>query len=58
MPTAGGLLGKSEHIPKHGKKHSAYQEVIIKIYSYLCQSISLFKIYLHHNVYPFQLKTR
>ena len=27
MPTAGGLLGKSEHIPKHGNKHSAYQEV-------------------------------
>ena len=26
MPTAGGLLGKSEHIPRHGKKHSAYQE--------------------------------
>ena len=26
MPTAGGLLGKSEHIPKHGKKHSAYQD--------------------------------
>ena len=27
MPTAGGLLGKSEQIPKHGSKHSAYQEV-------------------------------
>ena len=26
MPTAGGLLSKSEHIPKHGKKHSAYQD--------------------------------
>ena len=25
MPTAGGLLGKSENIPKHGKKHSSYQ---------------------------------
>ena len=26
MPTAGGLLGKSEHIPRHGKKHPGYQE--------------------------------
>ena len=26
MPTAGGLLGKSEHIPKHGKKHSSYTD--------------------------------
>ena len=26
MPTAGGLLGKSEHIPKHGKKHSSYKD--------------------------------
>ena len=26
MPTAGGLLGKSEHIPKNGKKHCAYQD--------------------------------
>ncbi len=26
MPTGGGLLGKSEHIPKHGKKHSKYQD--------------------------------
>ena len=27
MPTAGGLLGKSEHIPKHGKKHGSYKDV-------------------------------
>ena len=26
MPTGGGLLGRSEHIPKHGNKHSKYQE--------------------------------
>ena len=26
MPTAGGLLGKSEHIPKHGKKDKGYQD--------------------------------
>ena len=26
MPTAGGLLGKSEHIPTHGKKHSSYTD--------------------------------
>ena len=27
MPTAGGLLGKSEHIPSHGNKHESYQSV-------------------------------
>ena len=27
MPTAGGLLGASEHIPPQGKKHDSYQKV-------------------------------
>jgi len=27
MPTAGGLIGASEHVPAHGKKHDSYQKV-------------------------------